>query len=255
MTSLVSDLHCKQSLKVEERMSSGYESWETGVVVESAELVGGQATTAHALQATGTHSSSATSWVCEEAARAAGRVVGVSTFVGWVGLRAGWEVASKAAESSEVILCQAGDCGCVSVAVGVAGSRDARRYSGQRTDARAGVVLGGCGAQDDHFRLRARVSRHGWMQACQVVAMGCQAIEVVEVWAVRFGDEAGSMLGMAALQRQDDIPSAAVGVEWERQCRQADAAREVVVRCPVGRLMRAVCFRLAVLQGCHSTSC
>ena len=72
---------------------------------------------------------------------------------------------------------------------------------------------------------------------------------------MRFGDEVGSMLGTAASQRQDDMLSAAVEVEWERRRRQAVAAHEVVVRCLVGRSTRAVCLRLSVLRGYHSTSC
>ena len=38
---LASALRCRQRLKAEERMSLGYEPWETGVVVELAGLVGG----------------------------------------------------------------------------------------------------------------------------------------------------------------------------------------------------------------------
>lgn len=63
------------------------------------------------------------------------------------------------------------------------------------------------------------------------------------------------MLGTAGLQCQDDMPSAEVGVEQERRCRQAVAAHGVVVHYLVGRLMRAVYFRRVVLQDYHSTSC
>ena len=72
---LASALHYKQSLKAEGRMSLDCEPSETGVVVESAELVGGQAMMAHVSQETGIHSSSVMSWVCEAAARAVGWVV------------------------------------------------------------------------------------------------------------------------------------------------------------------------------------
>jgi hypothetical protein len=86
-------------------MSLGYEPWEIGVVVESADLVGGQAMTAHASQVTGTRSSSVTSLVYEAAAQAAGRDVEASIFAGWAGLRTGWEAALEEAESSGVVLC------------------------------------------------------------------------------------------------------------------------------------------------------
>jgi hypothetical protein len=147
-------------------MSSGYESWVTGVVVGLAGLVDGQAKTVFASQVTGTRSSSVMSWVGEAAAQVAERVAEVSTFASWAGLRTGLVVVLlEAAESSEVILCQAGDCGCMCVAVGVAGSRDERRCCGQRTDARTDVALGGDAAQDNHFLLQVMASRHGSMQA------------------------------------------------------------------------------------------
>lgn len=257
---LANGLHCKQRLKAEGRMSLDYESWETGVVVGSAELVDGQAKTVFASQVTGTRSSSVTNWVGEAAAQAAGRVAEASTFASWVDLRTGLEVALlEAAENSEVILCQAGDCGCMCVAVGVVGSRDGRRYCGQRTDAHVDVALGGDVAQNNHFLLQVMVSRHGSTQAYQVAGTGCHSIEAVEAWVARSGGEVGNMVGTAALQSHwrslDDKSSAAVEAGWGRQHHRAVAARGVVVRCLVGRLMRAVCFRLAVLQDCHSTSC
>lgn len=159
-TLLVSGLRYEQRLKAEGRMSLGCGSWVIGVVVESAGSVGGLAMTVRASRVTGTRSSSVTSWVCEAAAQAAGRVVEASTFASWVGLRTGFEAASKEAESSEVVLCQAGGCGCMCVVVGVAGSRGGRRCFEQHTDARAGVAPGGVAAQDDHFRLQEKASRH-----------------------------------------------------------------------------------------------
>ena len=198
---LASGLHCKQRLKAEGRMSSGYESWVTGVVVGLAGLVDGQAKTVFASQVTETRSSSVMSWVGEVAAQAAGWVAEASTFANWVDLRTGLEVALlEAAESSEVILWQTGDCGCMCVAVDVAGSRDERRYCGQRIDARTDVALGGGAAQDNHFLLQVMASRHGSTQAYQVAATGCHSIEAVEAWVARSGGEVGNMVGTAALQ-------------------------------------------------------
>ena len=77
---LASALRYKQSLKGEGRMSLDCEPSETGVVVGSVGLVGGQAMTAHVSQETGTHSSSVMSWVCEAVARAVGRVVEAKIF-------------------------------------------------------------------------------------------------------------------------------------------------------------------------------
>jgi len=162
-------------------MSLGCESWGIGVVVESAGLVGGLAMMVRASLVTGIRSSSVTSWACEAAARAAGQVVEASTFANWVGLHTGLEFALKEAGSSEVVLCQAGDSGCMCVVVGVAGSRGGRRCSGQRTGAHTGGVPGDDTAQGGRFRLRVKASRHGSTQACQAVATDCHAIEAVEV--------------------------------------------------------------------------
>jgi len=182
MTLLASGLHYKQRLKAEGRMSLDCESWETGVVVGSVELAGGQAKTAHASQVIGTRSSSVTSWVCEAVARAGGRAVEARTFASWGGLRTGWDVAVEEAESSMVELYQVVDCGCMCVVVDFAGSRDGRRCSGQHIDAHTGVAPDE-GAQGGRFRfrLRVRASRHDLTQAYQVAATGCHAIGAVEV--------------------------------------------------------------------------
>lgn len=128
--------------------------------------------------------------------------------------------------------------------VGVAGIRDARRCSGRRTDAHTGVALGDGVAQDSHFHWQVRASQHDLMQACPVAAMGFRAIEAAEAWVAHFGGEVGSMLGRAALQchwqSQYCKAPAEVGVEQERQHRQAVAAHEVVVRCLVGHSMTLV---------------
>lgn len=78
--SLASARHYKQSLKAGGRRPLDCKPSETGVVVGSAELVGGQAMTGHVSQETGIHSSSVMSWVCEAAARAVGRVVEARDF-------------------------------------------------------------------------------------------------------------------------------------------------------------------------------
>lgn len=95
-----SALRCRQRLKAEGRMSLDYESWVTGVAVESAELVGEPAMTAHASQGIGIRSSSVTSWACEAAAQAAGWVVEASTFASWAGLRMGWDAAVEEKEAA-----------------------------------------------------------------------------------------------------------------------------------------------------------
>lgn len=145
------------------------------------------------------------------------------------------------------------------VVVGVAGIRDGRRCSGQHTDVHIGVAPDGCAVRDDRFPSQVRVSRHDLTQAYQVVAMDSRAIEAVEVWAARFGDEVGSMLGTAAWQchwrDQDCKAPAGVGVGWEPQHRQAVAERGVVVHCLVDRSMILVWLRLVVTQDYHSTSC
>jgi hypothetical protein len=105
----------------------------------------------------------------------------------------------------------------MSAVEGVAGSQDGRRCSGQRTDARTDVALGEDVGHDDRFPLRVMATRYGSTQVYQVAAMGCHAIEAVAVWVARFADEAGSMLGTAALRRhwrsQDGMRSGGVVVE------------------------------------------
>lgn len=99
------------------------------------------------------------------------------------------------------------------VVVGAAGSRDGHRCSGQRIGAHTGVDPDEGDAQGDRCSLRVKVSRHDSTQAYQEAAMGCHAIEAVEVWVARFGAEVGSMVGTAAWQRQDGMAPAGFVVE------------------------------------------
>lgn len=99
------------------------------------------------------------------------------------------------------------------VVVGAAGSRDGHRCSGQRIGAHTGVDPDEGDAQGDRCSLRVKVSRHDSTQAYQEAAMGCHAIEAVEVWVARFGAEVGSMVGTATWQRQDGMAPAGFVVE------------------------------------------
>lgn len=122
-----------------------------------------------------------TSRVCEAAAQAGGQVVEASTVASWDGLHTDWDAGPKAAESLAAMLYRVVGCGCMCVVVGLLGSQDGHHYSGLRTDVRTGVDPGEGVAEDGRFHLPERASRHGSMQVLRVAAMGCHAIEVVEV--------------------------------------------------------------------------
>jgi hypothetical protein len=193
-----------------------------------------------------------TSLACEAAARAVGQAVEVSTAANWVGLSMGLDIVQEGAESSGVMLYRVVDFDCKHVVVGLLGSQDGHRCSGQRTDVHAGVGPGEDAAQGGRYHSQARVSPRGLTLAYQAAAMGYRAIEAVEVWVVHFAGEVGSIVGTEALRchwrHQDGMLTEEAGAGWEPQRRRAVVARAVVVRCLVARLMTAVCFHLVALQ-------
>lgn len=176
-------------------------------------------------------------------------------------------VLEAVAESLQGMTDQAVDYARMRVVAAAVGSLDAHHCFARLEDVRADAGPGEGVAPKARVHSSVKVTLgSSMMTAFLAAAMGCLAIEAVEVQAACFADEVDSKLGKPGVAFPEDVlvvgprhrlwrkgnmePGVAVG-EWEQQRRQAVAVREGVVRFLWVRLMTLAWALPFVLQGWH----